>query len=117
MHCEKILCENVMKIIFDTKDTSAIQEDLKDCGIWPHLWLQEVASWFIKPVATHVLTYEEKERFVHIVANLETTTKYVSSLKIFFRDGDLKGMKSHDYHVMMQKIFFFMHATSYDKGL
>jgi hypothetical protein len=103
MHCEKHFCENVMKTIFDTKDISIVQKDLKDCGMWPHLWLQEVASWFIKPTATHVLTYEEKERFVCIV-RIKTPAKYVSSLKKRIRDGDLKGMKSHDYHIMMQEI-------------
>ncbi len=51
-----------------------------------------------------MLTYEEKERFVRIVTNLKTPAKYVFSLKKKIRDGDLKGMKSHDYHVMMQEI-------------
>jgi len=58
----------------------------------------------MKPMATRVLTYEEKERFVHIVANLKTPIKCVFSLKKRIKDGDLKGMKSHDYHVMMQEI-------------
>ncbi len=91
MHREKNLYENVMKTIFDTKDTSTVQEDLKDCGMWPHLWLQKVASWFIKPTATHVLTYEEKERFVHIVTNLKTPTKYIFSLNKIIRDGGFEG--------------------------
>jgi len=63
MHCEKYLCENVLKIIFGVKDTLTIQKDFKDCGIQPHLWLQNVMNGFIKPIASYVLANEEKERF------------------------------------------------------
>jgi hypothetical protein len=49
MHCEKI-CENVMKTIFGAKDIITIQEDLKKCGISPHLWLQNVVGKMIKGV-------------------------------------------------------------------
>jgi predicted secreted acid phosphatase len=51
-----------------------------------------------------VLIDEEKERFIQIIETLKTTTHYVSSLKKRSKDQDLKGMKSHDYHIMMQKI-------------
>lgn len=50
-----------------------------------------------------MLIDEKEERFGHIVTNLKTPTKYVFSLKKKVRDEDLKGMKSHDYHVMMQR--------------
>jgi hypothetical protein len=33
MHCEKKLCENILKIVFGAKDVVAIKEDLKECGI------------------------------------------------------------------------------------
>ncbi len=68
------------------------------------MWLQEVASGYIKPTVTYVLINEKEEMFVHIVTNLKTPTHYVFSLKKKVRDEDLKGMKSHDYHVMMQEI-------------
>jgi hypothetical protein len=87
-----------------SNNTIAIQVDFKDYGIRPHLWLQEVASGFIKLTVTYVLIDEKEERFVHIVTNLKTPTQYVFSLKKKVRDEDLKGMKSHDYHVMMQEI-------------
>ncbi len=61
-----------MKTIFGTKDTLAIREDLKECGIRPHLWLQEVASRMIKPIGSFVLAKEEKDMFIQIVGNLKT---------------------------------------------
>jgi hypothetical protein len=33
MHSEKTICENVMKTIFGNKDSTSIQEDLKECDL------------------------------------------------------------------------------------
>jgi hypothetical protein len=66
------------------------------------LWLQDVTSWIIKSLASYVLLNEERDIFLQIIINLKTPSHYVSSLKkIYYKDGDLKGMKSHDFHVMM----------------
>jgi hypothetical protein len=55
-----------MKIIFGAKDIIAVYENFKKCGIWSHLWLQNVASKVIKNVISFELIYEEKERFTQI---------------------------------------------------
>ncbi len=60
MHCEKNLCESVLKTIFGVKDIMVVCEDLKECGIQPHLWLQANGVGFIKPTASYVLSDEEK---------------------------------------------------------
>jgi hypothetical protein len=61
-------------------------------------------NWVHK-INSHIcVDKRRKKRFVHIITNLTTPTQYVSSLKKRVRDGDLKGMKSHDYHIMMQEI-------------
>jgi hypothetical protein len=45
---------------------------------------------------------EEKNRFLQIMKNPKTPTSYISSLKKrIHSDGEMKGLKSHDYHVMM----------------
>jgi len=58
-----------------------------------------------------VLSNEEKDKFLQIITNLKTPIGYVSSLrKKNSKNGDLKGMKSHDYHIMMQEILHvYMH--------
>jgi hypothetical protein len=44
-------------------------------------------------------------------------TQYVSSLKKkIHKDGDLKGMKSHDFHVMMQDILHLCMHDLMSKG-
>ncbi len=92
-----------MKIIFGIKDTTFVYEDLKECGIQSHLWLQHVVGKIIKHLASYVMSNEEKNRF--LLGNFKTTSNYVSSLKKrIHKDGDMKGMKWHDYHVMMQAI-------------
>jgi hypothetical protein len=47
----------------------------------------------------------DRKKVVQIILNLKTPTHYVFSLKKWVeKDGDLKGLKSHDFHVMMQDI-------------
>ncbi len=81
MHCQKNLCENVVKIIFGNKDIVEIKEDLKDCSIRNHLWLQVTSNGFIKPIAFYVLLDEGKKIFLQILLALKTLIGYVSSLK------------------------------------
>jgi hypothetical protein len=67
MHCEKNLCENILKTIFCIKDTMVVQEELKECGIRTHLWLQIVASGLIKLVAYYVLKIERRYFFMSYI--------------------------------------------------
>jgi hypothetical protein len=103
MHCEKKLCENIYKKYWH-KDYVAIQ-DFKECGIRPHLWIQNINGWLVKLVASFVLSNRDKNKFIHTIMNIKTPTLYASSLrKRIAKDGGLKVMKSHDFHVMMQDI-------------
>jgi hypothetical protein len=44
-------------------------------------------------------------------------THYVNSLKkLIHEDGDLKGMKSHDFHLMMQDILLLCMRDLMSKG-
>jgi hypothetical protein len=33
MHCEKNICENLLKVIFGEKDTLVVRKDMEDIGI------------------------------------------------------------------------------------
>lgn len=104
MHCDKNLCENLIKVIFGEKNVVAIWRDMEKVGIWPQIWLQQVANGsYMKPIAPYVLTYEEKKTFLHIIKQLKIPTHYTFALrKKVAKDGKLKGLKSHDYHILMQ---------------
>ncbi len=59
----------------------------------------------------------KKERFLHIICVLKMPTQYVSSLKKkVHKDGDLKGMKSHDFHLMIQDILLLCMRDLMSKG-
>jgi hypothetical protein len=58
---------------------------------------------YIKPIATYAMTNKEKKAFLHVIKKSKTPTNYVSNLqKKVKKDGKLRGLKSHDYHILMQ---------------
>lgn len=107
MHCEKNLAENIIKTIFGEKDTLKVRRDLELLGMRPELWLQrdpDRADTLIMPPAPYVLTEAELQVFLEIVQNLKVPTGYASAFKKHVVKKKLSGMKSHDYHVLMQQI-------------
>jgi len=54
-------------------------------------------------VAPYVLQLEEKKTFIHIIEELKIPISYSSTLKKWIHMGTskLKGLKAHDYHVLM----------------
>jgi hypothetical protein len=74
---------------------------------------------FALPVAPYVLRLEEKKTFIHTIEELKTPTGYSSTLKkhIHIGTSKLKGLKEHDYHVLMQQILPFGVHTFMPRGL
>jgi hypothetical protein len=107
MHCEKNFCENIMKTIWGLKDTLKVRLDMAEAEIRSDLHAVEGGpggAWLL-PQAPYVLSEEEKALFVKIIRDLKTPSNYVGQLaKRISADGELKGLKSHDYHVLMQQI-------------
>jgi hypothetical protein len=107
MHCEKKICENILKTIWGLKDTLKVRLDLKEANIRAELHPVDVVRTgaVLLPRAPYVLMKAEKQMFVKIVQNLKTPTNYVGQLaKKVTADGELRGLKSHNYHVLMQQI-------------
>ena len=108
MHCEKNLCKNVLKTIFGEKDTPMVRHDMQESHIRSHLWLQPLErrrGKFIKPPAPYVMKDSEKVEFIRIIQNLRTPSNYVSAFRSrVHSDGTLRGLKSHDYHILIQQV-------------
>jgi hypothetical protein len=75
-----------------------VQRDLEEVGIWPEIWLWHFVNSgsYLKPHAPYVLTEEEKKM------KLKTPTNYVGTLHSRVqKDGKLRALKSHHYHILM----------------
>jgi hypothetical protein len=109
MHCKKKFCKNIIKTIWRLKEMLKEGLDMEETNMRPNLHAVHGANGTIfLPTTLYVLSREEKIVFVGIVQGLKTPTNYVGQLaKRIMVDGDLKGLKglkSHDYHVLMQQV-------------
>ena len=118
VHCEKNICKNMLKTIWGHCDTLKARLDLQEARIRPHLHPLPSRNPIsrVPPVAPYVLSKEEKLKFLDIICNLKTPTNYVGQIaKCIAVDGDLRGLKSHDYHVLMQQLLPLGLRTLVDK--
>jgi hypothetical protein len=107
MHCEKNLCENIIKTIWGIKDTLKVRLDMKEANIRPELHPVEDgrSGLTLLPTASYVMSKSEKTMFIQNIRELKTPSNYVGQLsKRITADGELRGLKSHDYHILMQQI-------------
>jgi hypothetical protein len=107
MHCEKNLCENIVKTLLSMTDTPGSRVDAEALGIREETWLQAPRRRnddFYMPHAPYILSAEERAEFIAIVSNIRTPTNYVGAIHKRFKDGKLQYMKTHDYHVLMQQV-------------
>jgi hypothetical protein len=107
MHCEKNLCENMLKTTFGSKDSYGNRQDLEKQGIWEEMWLRPARNnkeIFHMPHVPYVLKPMEKMTVMSIIKNLKTPLNYVGAIQKCLEDGKLQYMKSHDFHVVMQQV-------------
>ena len=107
MHCEKNLCENILKTLFGMNDSPGSRQDVQDLNIRPEIWLQpprRQGDQYYMPHAPYILKPVERGEVVAIVSSIRTPTNYVGAIHKRLQDGKLQYMKSHDYHVLMQQV-------------
>ena len=107
MHCEKNVCENILKTIMGEKDSAVVRLDMQQMGIRPQLWLSTVGPnqnrlWL--PNAPYVLSVADRREFMDTLRSIRTPSRYVSTLHARINDGKLRGLKSHDYHILLQQV-------------
>ena len=106
MHVEKNIAESVLKFLFGDKDTPESRKDLEEVGLRRELWLRPRANRqrFYKPQAPYVFTEAEKKNFMDEVSAIRTPTGYGSALGKHLKKNRFMGLKSHDYHCLVQQI-------------
>lgn len=106
MHVEKNIAESVLKFMFGEKDSPESRRDMEAMGLRRELWLRPRPNRnsFFKPQAPYVLSDAEKKSFVDSVSAIRTPTGYGSSLGKHLLKAKFLGLKSHDYHCLVQQI-------------
>ncbi|KAK9048019.1 hypothetical protein SSX86_033019 [Deinandra increscens subsp. villosa] len=110
MHVEKNVCENVLgtllNIVGKTKDTEKARLDLQDMNIRKELHLVLKNGRWFKPHALYVLTREERKQFCNLLKSVRFPDGYAGNLakNVIVEQGKVYGLKSHDCHVLIQRI-------------
>ena len=106
MHCEKNVCENFLRTLFGEIDGPKSRKDLRARGIHEHLHLQlnPDGQTYFMPNAPYVLTAEERKAFLTTLKELKFPSNYVGALSSRISEGKLRGLKTHDFHVLMQHV-------------
>ncbi|XP_059650232.1 uncharacterized protein LOC132295992 [Cornus florida] len=110
MHIEKNICESVIGTLLDidgkTKDTIKARMDLKETGIKKELHLISDGDKFMMPRACYQLSSTDKKEFYEWLKSIKFLDGYASNISrcVNVRDRKLSGMKSHDCHVLLQRL-------------
>ncbi|KAL3358884.1 hypothetical protein AABB24_015793 [Solanum stoloniferum] len=110
MHIEKNICESILGTLLNidrkTKDTEKAREDLKDMNIRKELWLQHDDSSYTMPSACYNMSEKEKRKFGEFLKCVKFPDGYASNIsRCVSADGvKLAKLKSHDYHVLLQRL-------------
>ncbi|XP_028782123.1 uncharacterized protein LOC114738254 [Neltuma alba] len=112
MHVEKNVCDSLIGTLLHipgkTKDEINVRLDSAEMGIreWLHLQLKEGGKRVYLEPAAHKLSKAEKTSLCRCLHNIKVPQGYSSNMKKLVLMDDLKlvGIKSHDYHVLMQQL-------------
>ncbi|XP_058214912.1 uncharacterized protein LOC131326234 [Rhododendron vialii] len=112
MHIEKNICESLygtmLGIDGKNKDTYKARDDLKVMGIRPELHLQVSQNGtIVKPRAMYTLDSHQVDEFYEFLKSISYPDGYASNISrcVNSKHGRLSGMKSHDCHVLLQRLF------------
>ena len=123
MHVEKNVCDSVvgtlLNIVGKTKDTNKARLDLADMNIRKELHLQIQGNKLVKPYACYTLTVEERKEFCKFLKSVKFPDGYAANLSrnVSINDGKISGLKSHDCHVLMQKLLPIAIRPYFNKDL
>ena len=109
MHVEKNIGESILgSMLHDnkSKDGTNSRKDLEDWGIRHELHAQPRGKKTYLPPAPYTLSSSEKKIFCKRLYDFKGPDGYCSNLKnhISLENCKIGGLKSHDYHVLMQHL-------------
>ncbi|GJT87252.1 putative reverse transcriptase domain-containing protein [Tanacetum coccineum] len=109
MHVEKNVYESLVGTLINvprkTKHGMNARLDLAELGIKPELFARKEEDKTTLPPAGYTLTNAEKDIFYKTLSNIRVPQGYCSNFSslVSLKDRKLIGLKSHDYHMLMQE--------------
>lgn len=110
MHIEKNVCESILGTLMNTdksKDNEKSRLDLQKMGIRPELHpvVDENGKSSI-PKPSYRFKVKEKEMFCRILKGVKVPDGYASNISrsVRVKPPKILGLKSHDYHILMQQL-------------
>ncbi|CAN6719181.1 unnamed protein product [Malus baccata var. baccata] len=91
----------------DSKDTLKARMDLQDMNIRESLHLKlNACNTLDKPLAHYVFKPYERKDFLHLLKSIKFPDGYAANIshKVNADEGSIFGLKSHDCHVLMQRV-------------
>ncbi|XP_076938147.1 uncharacterized protein LOC143606177 [Bidens hawaiensis] len=108
MHVEKNVCESILGTLLmndKSKDKNSAREDLEDMGIRKNLWLTTKKNKkVIKPLAPYSFKAKDREHFCKFTKGVRLPDGFGSNFRIKVVGSNIVGLKSHDYHILMQRL-------------
>ncbi|GJS35606.1 hypothetical protein Tco_0533988 [Tanacetum coccineum] len=113
MHIEKNVLEAILNTLLmndKSKDTAKARQDLQRLGIRSSLWLgQTKKGKCLKPQAAYSFTPEDRKKFCQFIKGVKLPDGFGSCFKhkVTANDTNIMGLKSHDCHIMMQRLLLY----------
>ena len=109
MHIEKNVCESIIGTILHSgksKDGVNARKDLQDMQIRKDLHLELRGNRTYLPPAPWTFSRSEKKKFCKRLYDFKGPDGYCSNIGkcISLEECKIIGLKSHDYHVLMQQL-------------
>lgn len=126
MHTEKNVTEHILNTLMSVKNKSkdVIQgrKEFKKLGVKKNMWVveDEETRKISMPKLPYTLSKKEKFEFCEVLKNLKLPTSFSSNLSkcVSVQPPELRGLKSHDYHVIMQLLpVLFRNSFQNNKGI
>ncbi|XP_070042013.1 uncharacterized protein LOC107772820 [Nicotiana tabacum] len=111
MHIEKNISESVIGTLLDIegkpKDTLKSRLDLQELKIKKPLHTIKNENKYILPPASYTMSKTEKIQFCQLIKEVKFPDAYASNISrcVNVKEARIFGLKSHDHHVLFQRIF------------
>ena len=110
MHIEKNVCDSVLGTLLNingkTKDTYKARLDLEYMGIRKELHPIRMDGTILMPHACYVFNNTERMLFCKFLQSIKLSDGTASNISrcVNTKDWSLRGLKSHDCHVILQRL-------------